>query len=72
MKMKNVTIKIASPRGHDVLELEPMAALSRLQELEKDGKWPYLDGVMVETRDLTIDQLINAETVLVANNLEGG
>jgi hypothetical protein len=71
-EVKNVTIKVTSPRGHDTLELEPSAAIAKLQELSKSGKWTYFDGVIVDANEITVDQLIQAETVLVANDLQGG
>lgn len=70
--MKVITIKVASPRGHDVMTLDPAAALEKLQALSNDGKWVYVDSDIVNPRELSVDDLIKAETVLVANNLQGG
>lgn len=72
--MTKVTIKIVSARGHDQETLPVVEALARIQDQVKNGgKWLYKDGDHVADVDnLSIDDLIQAETLTMANQIIGG
>lgn len=68
-----VVVKVVSPRGHDVLELDPDTAVQDVGNLVQDGKWLFIDGQIVEDPNkLTVDDLVNAEAVTMTNQLVGG
>lgn len=69
-----VELKIVSPKGHDLLELDAVSAVTEIQrQVTDNNKWAFLDGNMVEdTSDLTIDQIVNAEEIQLTNRLIGG
>jgi len=72
-EVKKVTIKIVSPRGHDVQLLEPEAALAQLKTFTETGKWVFKDGQLVQdVNTLTIENIVNAEAINVTNQLIGG
>ena len=74
MEDTKYSIKIVSARGHDTEVLDnPAAVLTRMDELVKDGKWAYLNGnVVQDMNDVTIDDILNTETITMTNPLVGG
>jgi hypothetical protein len=68
-----ITIKVASPRGHDVLELTPADAVAKLHGFLADRKFVYINGRIVTVASaITEEALTTAEAVTVAPNLQGG
>ncbi len=70
---KVVQIKVASPRGHDVISLPPQEAVAELQRLEREEhKWVFVDGKMTNTSRLTAEAIGQAEDIFVSEALKGG
>ena len=68
-----VKILMVSARGHDVLEMEPEAALTRLQDEVRNGKWLYIDGNLKEdVAGINLNDIVQAENIQLANGLVGG
>jgi len=68
-----VTIKVASPRGHDVLELAPEAAVAKLRQFLNERKFVYINGrIVTAPASITEEVVTAAEAVTVAPNLQGG
>lgn len=68
-----IKVKIVSSRGHDEWTEAPFAALRRIQdECTNQSKWAYLDGSQINPKNLTIDDLLEADDVTLTNALVGG
>jgi hypothetical protein len=68
-----VTIKVASPRGHDVLELAPADAVAKLRGFLNDKKFVYINGrIVTAATPITEEMVTTAEAITVAPNLQGG
>lgn len=68
-----ITIKMVSPKGHDLLTLTRDNALDEVKALTGAGKWLFIDGNIVENpAQLTVDDLVRADTLTMTNQLVGG
>lgn len=68
-----VCVKIVSSRGHDELMLSPTDALTRVKgEVNDRKKWLYLDAVHKSPDSLTVDDIMEADDILLTNGLAGG
>lgn len=68
-----ITIKVASPRGHDVLTLPTEEAIAKLRGFLNDRKFVYINGRIVSTPSaITEEAVTTAEAITVAPNLQGG
>jgi len=72
-KTKKIRVKIVSERGHDTLILSPTEAFERAKtEVENKGKWCYVDGAYIPSETLSVNDLVNAEEIVLTSALEGG
>lgn len=68
-----VTVKVVSSAGHDEYEETADVALTRIQDLAKNqNKWVYIDLNRRDANSLTVDDLIDAEDIMLTNALIGG
>lgn len=71
--MKKVTVKEISSNGHDEHEFYPEDALNYIREItDKKGKWLFLDGNFQNPKQVTIEDLLASNEVLISNALVGG
>jgi len=70
---RRIKVRVVSSRGHEEWEEVPEIALSRIQhEVEQSKKWLYIDGVQQNAKGLSIDDLLDAEYIILTNALVGG
>jgi|APSaa5957512576_1039674.scaffolds.fasta_scaffold01353_16 hypothetical protein len=72
-ELSEVTIKIVSTNGHDEWSGIPVAALEKIKyESETTGRWAYIDGNHKTPDSITLEDVIDAEEIMMANALVGG
>jgi len=70
---KEITLKIVSERGHDVLNLSPQMALERVKiETRENGKWAYADGKFISVDNLSMSDIQDANEIVLVSQLLGG
>jgi len=68
-----VTIKIVSTKGHDEWSGMPVAALEKIKyESETTGRWAYVDGQHKTPDTISLEDIMEAEEIMMANALVGG
>lgn len=68
-----IKVRVISSKGHDEWEELPEIALSKIQTETAGGKkWLYIDNKPVNPDSLTLDQLLDAEYIILTNALVGG
>ena len=72
-KQKTVRLRIVNEFGHQEKELPVQSAVCEIRrQVEREGKWLYVDGRFTLADTLTEADLEIAGNVLLANALEGG
>ncbi len=72
-EVKKVKLKIVNEFGHQEKELAPQEAIAEIQrEVEEHGRWLYVDGVYTNVDTLSKSDLESAQSVILANALQGG
>lgn len=70
---QKIKLNIIGRNGQDTEELTVDEALTRIRELNKSGKWIYLDQQPEESIDkITPEALLAAEDITITNDLQGG
>ena len=70
---QKIKLNIIGRNGQDTEELSVDEALKRIQDLNKSGKWIYLDQQPEESIDkITPEALLAAEDITITNDLQGG
>lgn len=70
---RKVKLKIVNEFGHQEKELTAQEAVTEIQkEVSENGRWLYVDGVYTNTDTLTERDLQRAQSVILANALQGG
>jgi len=70
---KPIKFDVVSTSGHDEYSLVPQEALNQIRQLtEKEGKWLYIDGEYVNSSEITLKKLRDAESITLTNMIAGG
>lgn len=70
---RTVKVRVISSKGHDEWEDLPEIALDRIKRETSNGKkWLYMDGKPINSETLTLNQLLDAEYIILTNALVGG
>ena len=70
---KTVEVKITSSKGHDSLTVSAADAVDTIRtQCEDKKKWLYVDGLHKNPFDLTTDDVMEADDILLTNGLAGG
>ena len=68
-----VKLKIVNEFGHQEKEMTSQEAVIEVQkEIEERGRWLYVDGVYTNAETLTEQDLERAQSIVLANALQGG
>jgi len=72
-ELKNVVIKIVSTSGHDEEKMPAVSAVDFIKgQCQDHAKWCFLGTEMVDHNDLTVDDLVRANSITLTNMLVGG
>jgi MFS superfamily sulfate permease-like transporter len=70
---KTVEVKITSSRGHDSLTVPAAEAVETIRtQCEDKKKWLYMNGTHKNPFDITTDDVMEADDILLTNGLAGG
>jgi len=68
-----ITFNVVSVNGDDEFSLVPDAALARIRELvTKESKWAFVDGAFVDVDQISENDLIDADHIMLTNAVGGG
>lgn len=70
--MDKVKLNIITTDGEIGEELTAEDAIARIKELNKSGKWLYLDHQIATIDALTPDMLLSSIDITITNDLQGG
>jgi len=70
---KVVEISLISERGDDKLVLPVLQAVERVKtEVNNNGRWLYIDGAFTSADNVTAEDLIKAQDIVLGDTLLGG
>lgn len=70
---KTVEVKVTSSRGHDSFMVSAADAVETIREqCEDKKKWLYMNGTHKNPFDITTDDVMEADDILLTNGLAGG
>jgi len=70
---QTVEVKITSSRGHDTMTVSAADAVETIRtQCEDKKKWLYMDGTHKNPFDISTDDVMEADDILLTNGLAGG
>lgn len=72
MKKRKIEIRIMDEKGHTVKNLSAEEALVEVRQQQKQGKWVFADGSLLNSDRITVETLESVSEITITRPIAGG